>query len=74
VVGQLDTGNNEDEWSTKSDTDDTRKGDSLNGLTWLNCGKSYQAAREDNKADEQWLSNGLEASTCVSPENGGDNG
>ena len=72
--GQLNTGNNENEWSTKPDTGETRKGDSIDGLAWLNCGKSDQAAGEENKSDEQWLSNGSEASTGVSPEKGGEDG
>ena len=72
--GQLNPGHNENEWGTKPDTNETRKGDGTGGLTWLNCGKSDQAACEKNKSDEQWFSNGAEASAGVSPENGGENG
>ena len=71
---QLNTRDDKNEWSTKADTGETREGDGTRGLAWLDCGQSDQADREENKADQQGLSNGPEASTDVSPDNRGENG
>ena len=72
--GQLNTSNDANEWSSKTDTDQTRKGDGIDRLAWLNCGKSAQPASEENKSNKQWFSNGSIASAGVSVDNGGEDG
>ena len=67
---KLNTCNDEDEGRAEPDTCKTTKDDSIDGLTRLDCSKSYNPSSEDHEPSEQGRSDCSEPCSPVAPKDG----